>query len=166
MKKWIMIIVFMMLSILLAACNESKTNALELTGYPSSVQDGTVSSIFYDEYRDFTKSNDNFSSEATSALSNVTSQTEQRFVDIMNRHDEYLADVTFTPTTVADTEIFDALKQYIEGQKYINTTLFLYVSTNDKELSSTFEEVLEDAVTSNQKEKERLKDILNKYNIN
>lgn len=166
MKKWISFLTSLSCLLILSACSEGTTSSSKgLEGYPSTVQDGTVSKVFYDEYISFVEKSEQFSKKTLDELKNVTPSTEKRFVDAMKEYDEYLNNTTYTPTTMADTEIFDYLKKHIDGQKLINSSLFLYTSTDDKDFQDSFRDLLSDAIADNKIAQEKLNEVLIKYNL-
>lgn len=165
-KKFLRCLVYFMLPIILCGCSKSNASfGEELKGYPSTVQDGTISKVFYDEYVSFVEKSEEFSMRASDELKFNTTSAEKRFIEVMNEYHEYLEATTYTPTTMADTEIFDAFKKYIDGQKFINTSLFLYTATSDKDFQNSFGELLEDAKSKNEIEREDLDKVLIKYNL-
>lgn len=165
MKKWLPILFLLFGTIALSACNESKTKE-DLSSYPESVQNGTVSNTFYDQYISFKDMNNEFSKKASESLADYSTKTESKFVEVIKGHDKYLEDIIFSPTTEADTEIYEVLKAVIDGQKFLNTTLFLYTSFDDEHIVDAFGETLEDALQNNQQDKDKLESILSKYGIN
>lgn len=152
----------LLLLLILGACNDGKGSAEEndLSGYPETVQNGDVSVEFYEEYKDFITKNEEYSKVANTLLTE-----EVKFVALMKEYNDYLKELEFYTSTEADDEIHNHLKKVIEGQKLINANLLLLTSSNDSISIETFSESVNEAVQSNSKNKNILKQVTDKYGL-
>jgi hypothetical protein len=148
MKKiWSSLLLIILLSsiTLLGACGSggAKANQADLSTYPESVQDGTVSVEYYEQLTNYIRKSNEYTQTTTDILAmgtkygmQVTGNNEyqETFKEVLHSHYELIQNLKVKPSTKADKEIDNILSPIVNNQLKINLILLEHIETSNIEL--------------------------------
>lgn len=157
--KWIKNLMFTLilsLALLLGACGSGVASNVDLSSYPETVQDGTVSVEYY-------KQVNNFYSESITYLDEITSieNSDENLSELLSEYNKALSSYTTKPKTKADEEVDFQLRKVIRFQTDLNNFRIEQIKTNNDDLKwdiSTTAKMLGNMVKD-------LEDVADKYDI-